>query len=107
MKTRISYRRIVAFTVVATACISVAAQEIAQDAKPIPKAEQKIRDALNGDAALPTGDGMLDDVIDIVRRRGSILDGSVLDEPELAEVPSLPANRDRCHQRPIHWSSHP
>lgn len=48
-----------------------------------PRAEQKIRDALQGDSPKPTGDGMLDDVIDLVRRRGSILDGSVLDSPEM------------------------
>lgn len=52
-----------------------------------PQAEQKIRDALRGDSPKPTGDGMLDDIIEIVRRRGSILDGSILDGSVL-DVPN-------------------
>lgn len=64
-----------------------------------PRAEQKIRDALRGKSLEPTGDGMLDDVIEIVRRRGSVLDGSVLDGDMLdTSEQSLP-NRDSAEPR--------
>jgi hypothetical protein len=42
-------------------------------------AAEKIQKALRGDAPAPTGDGMLDDVLNIIKKRGSVLDGSVLD----------------------------
>ncbi|KLU06325.1 hypothetical protein RISK_001536 [Rhodopirellula islandica] len=43
------------------------------------RATEKIQKALEGVAPVPTGDGMLDDVLNIIQRRGSVLDGSVLD----------------------------
>ncbi|WDQ19088.1 hypothetical protein [Rhodopirellula sp. P2] len=46
---------------------------------PSDRAAEKIQKALEGDAPVPTGDGMLDDVLNIIQRRGSVLDGSVLD----------------------------
>lgn len=46
---------------------------------PVSPAEQKIRDALQGRADKPTGDGVLDDVIGLIKKKGSILDGSSLD----------------------------
>lgn len=46
--------------------------------------EQKIRRALGGaggaGGGLPTGDGVLNDVLDLIKQRGSVLDGSSLDE---------------------------
>ncbi|MCC9641521.1 hypothetical protein LOC71_04495 [Rhodopirellula sp. JC740] len=51
-------------------------------------ASARIKNALEGSEVSPTGDGMLDDVLDVIRKRGSVLDGSVLD----SELPSvLPA----------------
>lgn len=46
---------------------------------PADEAEEKIHKALEGDPLNPTGDGMLDDVLSVIRKRGSVLDGSVLD----------------------------
>ncbi|MFG0267281.1 MAG: hypothetical protein ACF8AM_19345 [Rhodopirellula sp. JB055] len=48
-------------------------------APPSGEAAEKIQKALQGDAPAPTGDGMLDDVLSIIEKRGSVLDGSVLD----------------------------
>ena len=53
------------------------------DDKPTDPAAQKIRQALEGDESVkPTGDGVLDDVIQIIKRQGSVLDGSSLDEDQ-------------------------
>lgn len=46
---------------------------------PPDKAVEKIQQALDGDPLNSTGDGMLDDVLSVIKRRGSVLDGSVLD----------------------------
>lgn len=40
---------------------------------------KKIQQAFEGDLRNPTGDGLLDDVLNVRRKRGSVLDGSVLD----------------------------
>jgi hypothetical protein len=49
-------------------------------AKPSSPAEQKIRDALEGKSSNgETGDGVLDDVLGIIKQRRSILEGSSLD----------------------------
>ena len=49
--------------------------------KPATEAQDRIRQALEGrrdpDAS---GDGVLDDVLDLIDQRGSILDGSALDD---------------------------
>ncbi|MFK8110799.1 MAG: hypothetical protein AB8B91_01275 [Rubripirellula sp.] len=50
-------------------------------------AEQHIRRVLEGDSAGSAGDMVLDDVLQVIQRRGSILDGSILDESP--EQPSL------------------
>jgi len=61
--------------------------------KPDPPAQNRIRQALDGkDTAAPTDDGVLDDVLQVIRQRGSILDGSVLDDRQ--ERPAAAA-RDR------------
>ncbi len=48
--------------------------------EPIPPAKQQIFDALEGKSpAGETSDGLLDDVLGVIRQRRSILDGSSLD----------------------------
>lgn len=54
-------------------------------AQAVAPAEQKIRDALEGKSHQATGDGVLDDVLGLIKQRRSILKGSSLD----------PANSDR------------
>ncbi|TWU47413.1 hypothetical protein Poly51_52130 [Rubripirellula tenax] len=44
------------------------------------KVEHKIREALDGNAPAETGDGVLDDVLGVIKSQGSILDGSILDD---------------------------
>ncbi len=59
---------------------SRATQPAQPTAKPSSPAEQKIRDALEGDSSAgETGDGVLDDVLGIIKQRRSILEGSSLD----------------------------
>jgi hypothetical protein len=41
--------------------------------------QAKIMQALQGDGPAKTGDGVLEDILEIAKQRGSILDGSVLD----------------------------
>lgn len=48
--------------------------------KPDPPEQQILREALEGKATEKSGDGVLDDVLDIIKKRGSILDGSTLDD---------------------------
>ena len=49
-------------------------------AEPVSPAEQQIRDAIEGKSpAGETGDGLLDDVLGVIKQRRSILDGSSLD----------------------------
>lgn len=47
-------------------------------------ATKKIQEALQGKPTTETGDGMLDDVLGVIRQRGSVLDGSALD-PNFAD----------------------
>jgi hypothetical protein len=49
---------------------------------PNPATQQRIRQALEGTGATPSGDGMLDDVLQFIERRGSVLDGSELESVE-------------------------
>ncbi len=48
--------------------------------KPDPPEQQILREALEGKETEKSGDGVLDDVLDIIKKRGSILDGSALDD---------------------------
>jgi len=65
--------------------------------------EQQIREALQGqDLQSPVNDGLLDDVLQVIRNRGSVLDGSILDDPaatagtgERPAEDSQPMNRYR------------
>ncbi|MGB7324669.1 MAG: hypothetical protein WBD31_07345 [Rubripirellula sp.] len=60
------------------------------------KAQQEIRQALQGKATPETGDGVLDDVLQVIKSQGSVLDGSLLDTPKLsAEVHPANASDDR------------
>ena len=43
--------------------------------------KRKIRDVLQGRTPAATGDGVLEDVLNVIQRQGSVLDGSSLDEP--------------------------
>lgn len=66
----------------------------------------------NGDGTANTGDMVLDDVLEIIRRRGSVLDGTSLDpandeapliinlprEPESGDVPAASAVYDAAEQ---------
>ena len=64
------------FLVVTTVVVSSAAQD-----KPSDQAADKIRQALESNAKVePTGDGVLDDVLKVIKRQGSIIDGSILDD---------------------------
>ncbi len=57
-------------------------------------AEQQIRNALEGKSNGPTGDGVLDDVLGLIKNQGSILDGSVLDnKTELNSSPQTAIDR--------------
>ncbi len=47
--------------------------------KPVPAGQDKIRQALDGQDPRQTGDGVLDDVLKVIKQRGSVLRGSVLD----------------------------
>lgn len=47
--------------------------------------QEKIRDVLQGQQPAPTGDGVLEDVLGVIQRQGSVLDGSVLDKAPPAE----------------------
>jgi hypothetical protein len=59
---------------------SVATPPTKAPAKSFSPAEQKIRDALDGRSPVgETGDGVLDDVLGIIKQRRSILQGSSLD----------------------------
>lgn len=42
--------------------------------------QAKIMQALQGDGPAQTGDGVLDDILEIAKQRGSVLDGSLLDD---------------------------
>jgi hypothetical protein len=55
--------------------------------------ENQIRDALQGELpATPTNDGVLEDVLQVIKQRGSVLDGSVLDaEPDQSPAPPAKA----------------
>src|SRR6056297_1103259 len=62
--------------------------------QPPSRQEQQIRQALQGrDSQLPVADGLLEDVLRVIRNRGSVLDGSVLDTPATDETPAT-------HRRP-------
>ncbi|KAA1259289.1 hypothetical protein LF1_18190 [Rubripirellula obstinata] len=43
--------------------------------------KSKIREVLQGNQPAPTGDGVLEDVLGVIQRQGSVLDGSTLDPP--------------------------
>lgn len=45
--------------------------------------QSKIRDVLRGNQPAPTGDGVLEDVLGVIQRQGSVLDGSLLDAQSL------------------------
>ncbi|TWU55310.1 hypothetical protein [Rubripirellula reticaptiva] len=47
------------------------------------KAQQEIREALQGKTTSETGDGVLDDILQVIKSQGSVLDGSVLDASDL------------------------
>lgn len=60
---------------------------------PADEAVERIREALQSGQVTPAG-GLLGDVLEVIRKRGSILDGSVLDplmEPEPNAVDPVPA----------------
>lgn len=56
--------------------------------KPDPPEQQRIRQALDGVETDDSGDGILDDVLEVIKQQGSILDGSVLDDRESKQEPS-------------------
>ncbi len=56
--------------------------------KPDPPEQQQIRQALDGAETGDSGNGILDDVLDVIKHQGSILDGSVLDDSELVPEPN-------------------
>ena len=51
------------------------------------ESEAKIRDVLQGKTPARTGDGVLEDVLGVIQRQGSVLDGSTLDQPPLRDNP--------------------
>ncbi len=62
---------------------------------PVPNTEQqqtKIRSALDGGAPVTDGDPVLDDLLQLIRRRGSVLDGTVLDPSSDFDVPTHDPN---------------
>ena len=56
-------------------------------------AQQKIQEVLGGNAMPQTNDGVLEDILGVIRREGSILDGSMLDDPlASAKTPTASPN---------------
>ncbi len=55
--------------------------------------KEKIRQALNGTLGQPRTGGVLDDVLEVIKQRGSILDGSSLDDqpPKLVRPSTINA----------------
>jgi hypothetical protein len=75
-------RRYVQFTGLLAIAISatIGIYAIADDQNPVSPEEQMFRDALQGNfSEIRMGHGVRDDVIGIIKKQGSILDGSVLD----------------------------
>lgn len=63
-----------------------------------PAAAKRIEDALQGDSSAQIPGGVLGDVIDIIQRRGSILDGSSLD-PRMTAPGEMPPPDARIPSR--------
>ena len=62
--------------------------------------QNQIRDALQGDSPVGSADPVLDDVLQIIQQRGSILDGSSLDELERpAKSTHLKSDRSPAFKR--------
>ena len=81
---------VIGFTGIFVAAFGMLAMATAQ--VPISPAEKQIRDALDGEAGGGhSGDGVLDDILEIIQQRGSILDGSSLD-PTAGEAKSSQGN---------------
>jgi hypothetical protein len=66
-----------------------------------PEVAEKIRQALNSETQVEeagnpqTGDMVLDDVLGIIRKRGSVLDGSSLDQPSSESQSTVTSNPSR------------
>jgi hypothetical protein len=79
---------LVAAVILAGICLGITVG-IAQTLPPSSDTEEKIRQALDGKATDETGDGVLDDVLGVIKSRGSILDGSSLDpDAPLSDPPA-------------------
>lgn len=59
-----------------------------------PLIEEKIRGAIENDQAAATGDPILDGILDVLKQRGSVLDGSLLDSPPVVAAPVNQAEQE-------------
>ncbi len=86
------------FTLSVAALLVLVAFDTTAD-EPASPAEEKIRAALDGDLPrLGSGDAVLEDVIGIIKQRGSVLDGSSLDPDAVATAESTTeTNSARAH----------
>lgn len=80
--------------------------ELPNDANPpvlIPQAntviEGKIRKVLSGDANAKTGDPILDDILGVIKQRGSILKGSTLGSTPGSPKPKVANGADHSSER--------
>ncbi|MEZ6090360.1 MAG: hypothetical protein R3C05_20505 [Pirellulaceae bacterium] len=75
--------------IVTLAAWNVLAQDAASPSKQ-DKVQQSIRNALQGESETASADEpLLQDVLDLIKRQGSVLDGSMLDEADEAHVESV------------------
>ena len=66
------------------------------DTKVVEKIQQALRDDSDVEA---TGDPILDDVLQIIKQQGSVLDGSSLDQPEEDAAPDTESDKALAAER--------
>ena len=59
--------------------------------------EKRIRKALSGESSGGTGDPVLDDILGVLNKRGSILDGSTLDAADVTDKNTAGKATERFH----------
>jgi hypothetical protein len=81
-------------------CLCLGFVQIAWADEPGTRQQDQIRQVLTGDPAVAedsksaTGDAVLDGVLEVIRKRGSILDGSSLEQPIEPDLSILAGGRE-------------